>query len=288
MFSSIYKNIFFFFCLGENSTLIYSLLDYTQYFSINSLTGQIDVIKSIDREELSYIQLHTIVSDQGFRIQYQSICTTIHININDINDHSPQFSSNNYIFNLFSDMPRYTIFGQIDAFDNDKNDQLIYTVEPNPYVTINMYTGHLRLKHYLYRLTGQLLNVTVQVSDGFHQNQTSIYIYIKSYPLAQQPILLSEPAFRLTINESLQVNQTIINIFHRYGIQSLTIDFIEIIDNKRNLPFAIDQQGMMLYLFFLFLSRYFQLKKDLRNSRFIFAFNRIITYFVSFHMIFCM
>ncbi|CAF5179035.1 unnamed protein product, partial [Rotaria sp. Silwood1] len=84
-------------------------------------------------------------------------------------------------------MPRYSIFGQIIAIDFDKNDQLIYSINPNPYITINMYTGHLRLKHNLHRLLDQILNVTVQVSDGLHKNETLISIYIKSFPDAQQP-----------------------------------------------------------------------------------------------------
>ncbi|CAF1494328.1 unnamed protein product [Rotaria sordida] len=89
------------------------------------------------------------------------------------------FSQRIIIFNLFSDIPPYSIFGQIYAKDLDKNDKLIYSVLPNPYITIHMYTGHLRLKHNLHRLMDQILNVAVQVSDGLHKNQTSIHIYIK-------------------------------------------------------------------------------------------------------------
>ncbi|CAF4713364.1 unnamed protein product, partial [Rotaria magnacalcarata] len=210
--------------------------------SIDPLTGQIDCIKSIDYEEYSSIELHIIVLDQGLQIQFQSICTTLHITINDINDNTPQFSSDDYFFNLFSDMPRYSIFGQISAIDIDKNNELIYSINPNPYVTINTHTGHLRLKYSLHRLIDQILNVTVQVSDGLHQNQTIIFISVKSFPDAQQPILLSEPAYGLTINESLSVDSIIINAYRRFQILSSTIDFIEIIHDEIKSPFSIDQQ----------------------------------------------
>ncbi|CAF3290402.1 unnamed protein product [Rotaria socialis] len=229
--------------LGENGTITYSLLDYTDYFSIDPLTGQIDCIKSIDYEEYSFIELHTIVLDQGLQIQFQSICTTLHITINDINDNTPQFSSNDYFFNLFSDMPRYSTFGQISAIDIDKNNELTYSINPNPYVTINTYTGHLRLKYSLHRLIDQILNVTVQVSDGLHQNQTIIFISVKSFPDPQQPILLSEPAYGLTINESLSIDSIITNAYRRFQILSSTIDFIEIIHDEIKSPFSIDQQG---------------------------------------------
>ncbi|CAF1009126.1 unnamed protein product, partial [Rotaria sordida] len=231
--------------LGENGTISYSLLDYNQYFSINPSTGQIDCIKSIDYEEYSSIDLYIIASDQGSQIQLQSICTTIHITINDINDNTPQFLLDNYIFNIFSDMPRYSIFGQINAIDFDKNNQLIYSINTNPYITINMYTGHLRIKNTLHRLIDQILNITVEVSDSLHQNQTLVSIYIKTFPDAQQPILLSEPAYGLTINESLSIDSIITNIYRRFQIHSSSIDFIEVIHDEIKLPFSIDQQGYL-------------------------------------------
>jgi hypothetical protein len=253
--------IFYFILLGENGTIIYSLFDYNQYFFIHPSTGQIDCIKSIDHEEFPFIQLHIIASDQGFQPQFQSICTTLHITINDSNDNTPQFTSNNSIFNLFSDMPRYSIFGQIYAMDFDTNDKLIYSLNPNPYVIINRYTGHLYLKHNLHRLIDQILNVTVQVSDGLHKNETSISIDVKAFPDAQEPILLSEPGYGLTINESLVIGSIITNIYRRFQIIASTIDFIEIIHDEMKLPFSIDQEGMMTFSFFL----YSQSKKDLRN-----------------------
>ena len=141
-------------------------------------------------------------------------------------------------------MPRYSIFGQISARDVDSNDQLTYSLSPNPYVTINKHTGHLRLKHHLHRLIDQILNVTVHVSDGIHRNQTSIQIYVHAFPDAQEPILLPEPAFALTVNESIAVGTVISNIYRRFQLMPLTIDLIEIVhDDQRKLPFSIDQQG---------------------------------------------
>ena len=148
-------------------------------------------------------------------------------------------------------MPRYSIFGQIYAIDLDTNDRLIYSLNPNPYVIINMYTGHLRLKHNLHRLIDQILNVTVQVSDGLHKTKTSISIYVKSFPDAQEPILLSEAGYGLTINESLVIGSIITNIYRRFQIVPSTIDFIEIIHDEMKLPFSIDQQGIMTFSFFI-------------------------------------
>ena len=172
----------------------------------------------------------------------------MHITINDRNDNTPRFTTNNYIFHLFSDLPRYSIFGQVSAYDADENDRMIYSLSPNPYLTINKYTGHLRLKHNLHRLIDQILNVTVHVFDGIHRNQTSIQIYIQSFPNAQEPILLSDPAYVLTINESLPVGSMISSVYRRFQLTPSTIDFIEIIhSDQTKLPLSIDQQGMILH-----------------------------------------
>ena len=226
---------------GENGTVIYSLLDYTDYFFIHPSTGQIDCIQGIDYEQISSIDLHILTTDQGREVQLQSICMTLHIHINDLNDNIPQFSSSIYRFDLFFDMPRYAIFGQIHARDADHQSRLIYSLNANPYLTINPLSGHLRLKHHLYRLIDQIFNVTVNVSDGLHTNQTSIHIHVKSFVDVQQPILLPEPAFALTINESYPMNQSITNIYRRFQLTPSMVDAIEIFNDR--IPFTIDSQG---------------------------------------------
>jgi hypothetical protein len=194
---------------------------------------------------MTSFDLHIIATDRGLQPQLQTICMTLHVTINDLNDNSPQFSSDVYQFELFYDLPRYSIFGQIHAHDIDRHDRLIYTLDANPYLTINTNTGHLRLKHHLYRLIDQIFNVTVKVFDGLHTNQTTIHIHVKSFIDAQQPILFAEPAYGVTINESLPINTTITNIYRRFQISSSTIDFIDIMTDEYSCPFTIDLQGIV-------------------------------------------
>jgi hypothetical protein len=171
---------------------------------------------------------------------------TLHITIIDVNDNIPQFSLANYTFDVFSDLPTETIFGQIYAIDADSTDNLIYSIELNPYIKINQHTGHLRLKSNLHRLIDQNLNLTVQVSDGIHMNQTWISIDIKRFLEAQEPILLSEPAYSLIINQSLAVGTIITNVYHRLELLESSIDFIEIMNEENRMPFSIDQQGIFI------------------------------------------
>ena len=231
--------------IGENGTISYSLLDYNQYFTIHSYSGQINCIQPIDREQIPFLLLHIIASDQGKQPQLQSICMTLHITIVDMNDNIPQFLLSNYTYQVFSDMPRDTIFGQIYATDADLSDHLIYSIESNPYVRIDMHTGYLRVTHYLHRLIDQNINLTVKVSDGLHVNQTWIYLHVKRFMEAQEPILLFEPGYDIIINQSLLVGTIVTNVYQHFQLLESSIDFVEIMNEGNRIPFSIDQQGII-------------------------------------------
>ncbi|CAF0721029.1 unnamed protein product [Adineta ricciae] len=227
----------------ENGTISYSLLDYKEYFTINSSTGQINCVRAIDREQIPFLHLQILASDQGRRVQLQSICTTLHVTIMDVNDNPPKFSLANYSFDIFSDLPRETIVGQIYAIDADSSAELLYSISANPWIKINQGTGHLRLKSNLHQLTNEFFNLSATVFDGIHVNQTWISFRVKPFVSAQQPILLSEPAYSVVINQSIPVGTVVTNVYQRLRLISTSIDFIEIIHEDTVLPFAIDEQG---------------------------------------------
>jgi hypothetical protein len=233
-----------FFSLGENGTITFSLLNYQEYFTIDAQTGQIDLIRRIDREQLPHLRLYVIVSDQGRPSSFHSICTTLHLTIIDRNDQIPQFSRNEYAFHLFADLPRYTIFGQIHAIDADHTGQLMYSIEPNPYVTIDSRFGYLRLQEIP---KDAVINLAVNVSDGLHVNQTSIRIAVQVSQEPQQPILVSEPAWSVMINRSLPIGTTIAGIYDHFQVSRSSIDHMEIVvgeEEEGSVPFSIDQQGI--------------------------------------------
>jgi hypothetical protein len=234
--------------IGDNGTIVYALLNYQHYFTIDSITGQVDCIHTLDREEIPSLDLYIVASDRDSHVQLQSICMTLHVTVNDVNDHSPQFSRSTYQFELFFDLPRFTVFGQVYATDADENARLIYSLEPNPYLKVHPRTGHLRIKYPLYRLIDQIFNVTVKVSDGRHVNQTFIYVRVRPFIDAQQPILLMEPAFGVTINESTAVNSILSNIYRRFQLNPMTIDFMTLMTDAVPIPFTLDAQGIVFQL----------------------------------------
>ena len=230
------------FPLGENGTVTYSLLEYQEYFAIDAQTGQIDLVRHIDREEIPHLRLYVIASDRGRPSSLHSICTTLHLTILDQNDNIPQFSRDEYIYHLFADLPRYAVFGQIHAVDADRADQLTYSIEPNFYVSINSRSGYLQLQD---NPLNSPITLTVNVSDGVHVNHTILRIVSQALQQLQQPILVSEPASSVTINRSMPAGTVIATVYDRFRLPRASIDHMEIVDGEEegSIPFSIDQQG---------------------------------------------
>ena len=238
---------------AENGSIHYSLLNYHEYFTIDSFTGQIDVYQSINYEQLSSLDLYVIASDQGQSIQLDSLCTTIHLTIVDLNDNSPEFIREKFHFEIYADLPRESIFGQIYAVDRDAIDRLSYSIESNSFISIDKRTGYLRMKSFL---TNDI-NLTVEITDGLHRNQTMISIERKDFIHVQEPILLNQPAFEIHINRSTAIRTRIINLYQQLNIRQGSLDYIEIISDERKHLFDIDQQGISIWIRNKFLFNFF-------------------------------
>ena len=78
---------------GINALLNYALLpgEYEEIFSIDSSSGNISIIRVLDRERISSITLHVQVTDGKFN---KSI--DLSITVLDVNEFSPSFSETNY------------------------------------------------------------------------------------------------------------------------------------------------------------------------------------------------
>ncbi|CAF0954004.1 unnamed protein product [Didymodactylos carnosus] len=225
---------------GDNGTIVYSLLFTSDHFNINKQTGELDVIKPFDREqkESPYL-VYIILTDQGQPSQLQTLCT-LHVNIIGLNDNVPQFIYQNksltyYEFDVWEDMPKHAVFGQIIAYDLDGNFTLRYSLEPNPYVYILPTLGYLKLRRSLYLLVDQTFNISLTVQDdGKLVNRTHILIHVLKVKKSSNPLLINEPAYSLIVNESLPIGSILTNILKRVqngGSTSVKVDYIELYEN---------------------------------------------------------
>ncbi|CAH1775936.1 unnamed protein product [Owenia fusiformis] len=110
---------------GENSALKYRIIhgEGTEFFKMDETTGDIVVDRGIDAEDRSYFLIIAEVYDQGTPV-LKDHCN-IRIEVIDLNDHYPTFSSESYVGHICEDdddpMPRQEVKMEppLYASDND-------------------------------------------------------------------------------------------------------------------------------------------------------------------------
>lgn len=198
--------------LGINAEFEYQLLNKTDLLMINSQTGQLVLMKSIDFEKLNRQKNRTTV-DLEFYIQIQdhgliplSSQTKIILRIHDLNDHSPEFDRNqSYSWNFSkSNLQTNSILGRIYAYDQDSGLQgvinysirsfdaclilditslgYVYVVSQS-YCSLSSYTYEITASDYGFpnpRSTKRLLTITID------SNESKSKVLSKRLPLSMQ------------------------------------------------------------------------------------------------------
>ncbi|KAK6173207.1 hypothetical protein SNE40_016702 [Patella caerulea] len=102
---------------NENAQLTYQLINGTDYFTINSTSGEIKAITSIDRESIPKFVIQVKAVDNG-KIPLSGT-TIVKINIDDVNDNAPELSAKSYVFHVAEDARIGSYIGFLTATDAD-------------------------------------------------------------------------------------------------------------------------------------------------------------------------
>ena len=150
--------------LGNNGLLGYSVVSEGAPFGINSATGQLYVIYSIDRESKDEYILSILCRDKGN--PQLTAGTRVKVVITDVNDESPIFSNSIYFFSVLESSPDGAVCGRIAAKDNDlgKNSEIYYKIDSIGLFAIDN-TGQIILRGSLDREVESKHQVTVLAID---------------------------------------------------------------------------------------------------------------------------
>lgn len=144
---------------GVNAEIQYKLLrqmpfDMIDTFAVDPLSGTLNILKSIDYEELEEYLLIVSATDQSQNVSERlSTSVTARIVISDANDNVPVFvsPSDNDSILLLSDLTRIDqLVTHVVAIDQDSNEngRVSYSIingNDEEYFSIDSDTGHLRL-----------------------------------------------------------------------------------------------------------------------------------------------
>jgi hypothetical protein len=100
--------------------------EYNNLFKLNE-KNQLIILKSLDYEKQSLYQFSILAEDI---IGHQTSVPVL-IHLNNLNDNPVKFLTNFTQFQIEENQDNYTFIGQILAEDEDKTDEIIYTIHPN-------------------------------------------------------------------------------------------------------------------------------------------------------------
>lgn len=162
-------------CDEEGTELLYSMsavLDARSQsmFSIDSISGLITTTSRLDREFMDVHYLRITAVDTG--IPPRTGTTTLQINVNDDNDHSPVFEQAQYEASIRESSPIATTVVTVRATDQDSgpNAEIEYSIVnptgPNEAFRIDSHSGIITTRASLDRETVDFYTLSVQASDS--------------------------------------------------------------------------------------------------------------------------
>ena len=178
----------------SNGRVSYEITDGNEgeVFSIGPTSGQIVVVKSLDRESVSTYRLVVTATDEG--TPPQSATTVVAVGISDVNDVTPSFRNDSYVFRVSENSTLNSLVGVVSAVDPDLTPvQLRYsilsltaTLDGNPvagipltHFQVNQDSGEILLNHNLDRTAVDKYELQVDVRDGINTNSTSVTILVQ-------------------------------------------------------------------------------------------------------------
>nr|XP_031839456.1 cadherin-related tumor suppressor-like [Nomia melanderi] len=204
---------------GLNGDVFYSLEDGNQHghFAIDEATGQISLVKELDRETSDQYVLTVVAHDAGLETRLSSN-TTVHIEVLDENDNVPQFVDNKSRISVLETTATNTELLRFKATDDD--------LGPNSELAFAISAGNRRDTFYIDPLSGTLYlrkpldyeeleryTLNVSCSDGGHPRLSSVTtLLVEVIDANDNPPVFPNTAIARQIREGIHVHTPIVTI----------------------------------------------------------------------------
>ncbi|XP_078678305.1 protocadherin Fat 4-like [Branchiostoma floridae x Branchiostoma belcheri] len=202
---------------GTNAALTYNITngDPQGQFAIAS-TGEVSVVSSLDRETTDQYILDVFVYDGGS--PSLNATATVTVNVMDVNDNFPVFSSDPYVVSVYEDIAVGSTVAPVTATDADSgtNAQVSYTIiagnQENKFV-VNQADGPLLLASSLDRESNDTYNITVRAYDGGSPSlSTTVTVFVTVLDVNDNTALWSDANYTFYISEDAAIGASVGNI----------------------------------------------------------------------------
>ncbi|XP_051716060.1 protocadherin Fat 2 [Ctenopharyngodon idella] len=231
---------------GRNSDVTYQLIDKSDFFEIDPLSGILVTLQVLDYETTQQFTLKVKATDKG--APPLSGEAHIIVNVIDVNDNPPDFSEPSYRASLDEMATCGHIVIKVQASDPDSKDDLQYKIlsgNEGRYFSINESSGLISFSNVCKRNLDPFYNLTVAVSDGVFQKTAPVNIDMtngnKHSPYFSQNI------YEADLAENAEVGTRVIRLAAidpddgPYGSVDYTI-----INKLADEKFSIDEDGQIV------------------------------------------
>ncbi|XP_060102406.1 protocadherin Fat 1 isoform X1 [Heteronotia binoei] len=189
----------------SNALLVYQIVEPSvhKYFAIDSSTGAIRTVMSLDYEETNIFHFSVQVHDMGTPRFFAEYAANVTIYVIDINDCSPVFSKDFYEATLLVPTYKGVKVAIVNATDADSRafSQLMYSITEGNIgekFSIDSKTGQITVQN-----TTQLRSryeLTVRVSDGRFASTTSVKVNVKESKASQ--LKFTQSSYHAVVQEN--------------------------------------------------------------------------------------
>ncbi|NLB63614.1 MAG: cadherin repeat domain-containing protein, partial [Fibrobacter sp.] len=204
----------------ENDVLNFEIIggDGKNLFLMDSLTGEVVVAPGtkLNYEKDSLYKIEVMVSDSASRAKNKIVTGTFDIRIIDVND-APVIITKE--LRVKEDEPVGSEFAEIEAYDEDINDTLIFSIiSKEPSFSIDSLTGKVTVIKELDYETVPMETLTVVVSDGRLSDTAQIIVYIEDVFEQTEVEIISVTTGDSTYSniDSIYTNDSIAEILWRH------------------------------------------------------------------------
>lgn len=204
---------------GLNGDVFYSLEDGNQHgnFAIDEATGQISLVKELDRETFDSYVLTVVAHDAGLESRLSS-SATVHVEVTDENDNVPRFVGNQPKISVLETTATNTELLRFKATDNDlnNNSELAFAISAGnrkDTFHIDPLTGMLYLRKPLDYEELQRYTLNVTCSDNGHPRLSSVTsLIVEVIDANDNPPVFPTTAIVRQIREGIPVRTPIVTI----------------------------------------------------------------------------
>ncbi|XP_063989387.1 cadherin-87A isoform X2 [Diachasmimorpha longicaudata] len=195
--------------IDKNGQLVSSnITSFKDFFAIDPKTGQVSVVRPLDRETAATVSLNVIVTDTSASGVQQGTGTLV-ITIIDVNHLPPEFlkpwtkENPKYPIEMQEEQPTGAIVGAFTATDVDSNISGYAIDPPSPYFNIDNVTGIVRTSQVIdYEETKQLEFTVVAYDSGVPQLSSTAKITVNIINVNDQDPKFQQQSYNVTVKEN--------------------------------------------------------------------------------------